>query len=113
MSKIIRTKIKDIIYESGRTPIYEYPHSMSEEGLSLLKDKLQEEFDELLEATVSEDIVEEAADLIEIIETYTQAMGYSAEDLYKIKEGKKAKRGGFLEEFGHLLVLNSVKEKDE
>jgi predicted house-cleaning noncanonical NTP pyrophosphatase (MazG superfamily) len=111
-NKLIRSKIEDIIFENDKSPSVEYFHYTDERSKELLRSKLNEEFNELIEASISEDIVEEAADLIEIIETYVKHIGYSKEELYAIKEGKYAKRGGFLKDDLYLMRLNHVLEKD-
>ncbi len=95
-NKLIRDNIDDIINNNGKneeavTRIL----TEKEYKIELLK-KLNEEYNELLEAInsgVTEDIVEESADLIEVIRALNED---SLELVMKKLENKRNKKGGFV-----------------
>ncbi len=92
MGKLVRDRIPEIIRQQGRDPVVEY---ISGERLrQALKDKLVEEASELREA---EDIVEELADVQEVLDALIEAYGLDRGALELARADKKAKRGGFSE----------------
>jgi predicted house-cleaning noncanonical NTP pyrophosphatase (MazG superfamily) len=88
-NKIVRDKIPEIIEKSGKT--CEIEIVSDEKSLVYLEKKLQEELDEYMEIGK----LEELADLLEVIEAVALKKGSSLEEVMKIKEEKKEKRGGF------------------
>jgi predicted house-cleaning noncanonical NTP pyrophosphatase (MazG superfamily) len=87
--KLVRDNIPEKIRANGESCIF---HIASEvEYGEKLKEKLQEEVKELLEA----ESLEEMADVLEVLEAMRELNGYSEEELYKIKSNKKEKNGGF------------------
>lgn len=60
-----------------------------------LKGKLQEEVDEVLKASSDDELIEELADVIEVVESLAKANGFSMSDITVVKDIKKQKRGGF------------------
>ncbi len=99
-NKLIRDRIPEIIQNEGKDftvrtlPPKEY-------GIELRK-KLQEEIKEFMEA----DSAEEIADIFEVLEYILREKGISIEEIFKIKENKKEKRGGF----ERRLFLESVED---
>ena len=89
MGKLVRDKIPEIIKNDGKTPIIEI--LSNEDYLKELDKKLNEEVAEYQ----ADKSVEEMADILEVLFAVCEARGYSVEELLKVKEAKREKRGGF------------------
>jgi len=88
-NKLVRDRIPEIIYATGKTCITEI---ISEQDyLQMLDAKLDEELAEYHK----DQNIEELADLLEVIRAVTVARGYSLEELERVRAEKAAKRGGF------------------
>ena len=87
--KLVRDRIPEIIEGSGKTCTTRI--LPQEEYLQKLDEKLCEELGEYQESKS----LEELADLLEVMEAVVKARGYTLEQLYAIRDEKKAKRGGF------------------
>lgn len=96
MKKLVRDKVPDLIRASGREPEVE---RASGEWLRLaLKDKLVEEACELRHA---DDVVEELADVLEVLDAIVERYGVDPARLEKARSDKRERAGGFRE--GYLL----------
>lgn len=90
MSKLVRDGIPEVIRQSGREPAVS---RLSGEKLRLaLKEKLVEEALELKEA---DDIYEELADVLEVVDAVIQQYGIDRLKLEKVKNEKHERVGGF------------------
>lgn len=89
MGKLIRDKIPEIIRNDGKNPIIEI--LSNEDYLRELDKKLNEEVAEYQ----ADKSIEEMADILEVLFAVCEARGYSVEELLKVKEFKREKRGGF------------------
>lgn len=90
--KLIRDKVLDDMLKSGQEPLY---HVMEdEEYLSELKKKLIEEAYELSSASPAQ-LLEEIADLQEVIDCLVEASKSTREDISKIQSQKITKKGSF------------------
>jgi predicted house-cleaning noncanonical NTP pyrophosphatase (MazG superfamily) len=87
--KLVRDKIPDIIKASGSTPITRI--LSDEEYLEALRNKLVEEASEARDNPV----IEELADIKEVIMTISKVKGYTAEEIEQARLAKSKKRGGF------------------
>ena len=88
-NKLVRDRIPKIIEASGKTCL---TATLSDEAyLHMLDQKLNEELAEYQESKS----MEELADLIEVIAATARARGCSWEQLLRIRNQKRAKRGGF------------------
>lgn len=67
----------------------------SNEYLTELRIKLQEEMNGFLAAKSSSDAVEELADMLEVIHALAERYGASVQELERIRAEKTDKRGGF------------------
>lgn len=93
MNKLVRDKIPEIILKNGETPLY---HILDDEEYQKeLINKMMEEYTEVKNAKNREEILEECADLLEVILAYLKVYGYSLEDLNQARTLKRDKRGGF------------------
>ena len=91
MGKLVRDKIPEIIKNDGKTPIIEI--LSNEDYLKELDKKLNEEVAEYQ----ADKSIEEMADILEVLFAVCEARGHSVEELLKVKEAKREKRGGFKE----------------
>lgn len=104
-NKLIRDKIIEIIEANGEKPVY---HILNEvEYKQELVKKLTEEYQELLEA-IKEDnidaIVEESADLLEVVRAINEMKKTTFDVVLQKMEKKREKRGGF----GKQIFLEDV-----
>jgi predicted house-cleaning noncanonical NTP pyrophosphatase (MazG superfamily) len=92
MGKLVRDRIPEIMRQQGQAPVTE---TISGERLRrALKDKLVEEAEELRH---EDDITEELADVLEVIEALIEAYGLDKGAIETVKAEKKLKRGDFSE----------------
>ena len=87
--KLVRDNIPDIIRADGKTPVTRILDQ--KEYLEELDRKLQEEVAEYQ----ADKSMEELADILEVLSAICKARGYSSEDLLKVRDEKRRKRGGF------------------
>lgn len=95
-NKLIRDNIDDIINNNGKNE-HAVTRILTDEEykIELLK-KLNEEFNELicaLDSGIKEDIIEESADLIEVIRALNDD---NLEEVIRKLEDKRIKKGGFV-----------------
>lgn len=93
MGKLVRDKIPDIIRASGRTP--RVTTLAAGAYLPALHDKVREEVDELIATTTTESLVEEAADVLEVLQTIAHQYGATLADIVNAAHRKRAEAGGF------------------
>lgn len=92
-NKLVRDRIPEIITKQGltlNTRILD-----SDEYLTELRTKLQEETNEFLTAESSSEAIEELADMLEVIHALAERHGASVQELERIRAEKADKRGGF------------------
>lgn len=92
--KLIRDKIPAIIKARGGHPNTRTLQSDSEYLQYLLK-KLTEESQEAASATTDSNLVEEIADIREVIDAILQLKNVTREDLKQVQDEKRMQRGGF------------------
>ena len=95
-NKLIRDNIDDIINNNGKNELAVTRILNDEEYKVELLKKLQEEFNELvnaLDSGIKEDIIEESADLIEVIRVLNDD---NLELVMRKLEDKRNKKGGFI-----------------
>ena len=98
--KLVRDNIPNIIKQNGEEPI---TRILSKEEYKIeLEKKLLEECNEVLETN---DKIEELADLLEVIIALGKLQGKTFEDIVKVCEQKRIKRGGF----DKMIYLENVK----
>lgn len=91
-NKLVRDKIPEIIESNGEKPIIRVLND-AEYNEELIK-KLNEEYHEVIEAD-EESVIEELADMLEVMESIALLHNKTLEDILDTKEKKKIKRGGF------------------
>jgi len=90
-NKLVRDKIPEIIKNKGIVPITHIADDA--EYWQKLKEKLQEELYEFIEA----ETIEEMADILEVIDAISDYKKFDKEELQKIKNKKAYERGKFKE----------------
>lgn len=92
-NKLVRDKIPKIIEKEGFTPI---TRVLSDEEYKIeLEKKLNEEYQEVLNTSTSEERIEELADMLEIISYLAKLENKTLDDVIEKSKEKKFKRGGF------------------
>jgi predicted house-cleaning noncanonical NTP pyrophosphatase (MazG superfamily) len=93
--KLVRDQIPELIKSGGES--VSANRVDSDELLGLLKQKMMEETDELVKAQNSDSMLEELADLYEVIMGILSSLGYDVTNLEDKAQEKRARRGGFQE----------------
>lgn len=106
-NKLVRDKIPQIIKDDNRKPITRV--LSDEEYKKALNDKLLEEYNEVIVAGSSNELMEELADMIEVIRAISLAEGRELEDVIEISKVKRLKRGAFDDR----IFLERVLDSDE
>lgn len=91
--KLVRDLIPDLMAEPGSTLIVETLDHKAH--ILALKNKLKEEADEVFRATTREEVIEEIADLKEVLDALILKMAIDRNELEAIKRNKSMKKGGF------------------
>ena len=107
-NKLVRDKIPQIIEKGGS--LFRLRILSSDEYLQELRTKLREESEEYFQAEGTENILDELADMLEVIRALAKAHGASSEELEAIRVKKAEARGGFEDRVYLLDVENVVKE---
>ena len=102
--KLVRDFIPQIIEESGRTCEWRKVKDRTEH-IQRLKEKIIEETDEFIENSC----VEEAADMLEVLYTFTFLHDIEFEEVLDAAREKAEKRGGFME--GIILESTTSQKK--
>ncbi len=89
MGKLVRDKIPEIIRNDGKKPIIEI--LSDEDYLAELDNKLKEEVAEYQ----ADKSIEEMADVLEVLFAICEARGHSVDELMRVRDSKRMKRGGF------------------
>lgn len=103
-NKLVRDRIPEIIVGNGGEPFTRILDDV--EYKSELEKKLNEEYQEVLGATESNDRIEELADMVEIIDALAALEGKTLDDVIEVQKQKRLKRGGFQKK----IYLEKVEE---
>lgn len=106
-NKLVRDKIPDIIRKNDAVPIISTLNS--KRFVSELKKKLLEESNELLAAKGRDPIINELADVLEVLVSIAQAEKIAWQKVERERRQKKTKRGGF----NRRLFLKEVRQADK
>ena len=92
-NKLVRDKIPEIIENNGERPIFRI---LSDKEYKIeLEKKLLEEYNEVLKAGDAIERIEELADMLEILISLAKLENKSLQDIIKIANIKREKRGDF------------------
>ena len=92
--KLVRDNIPDIILNNGGDPIVRVVSS-NDEYFSCLKKKLLEECNEVLSSKSKSELVEELADVLEVVYSMSKYLSISKSQLETVRIDKSQKRGSF------------------
>jgi len=95
VGKLVRDGIPDIIRRSGGTPRVTVLSDAAYR--SALLDKLHEETAELAAAQTTESVLDEAADVLEVLAAIAARHGATLDTIAGRARNKRAQRGGFAE----------------
>lgn len=103
-NKLIRDRIAEIIKSNGEIPEVEVLDDA--DYAKKLDEKLLEECGELFAADNKDSIIEEMADILEVIYAKADLLGIVIDEIEKVRLEKREKRGAFKEK----LFLKSVRQ---
>ena len=106
-NKLVRDNIPDIILNNNQAPTTKILNN--EEYLHYLKLKLIEEANEANNTTSKEELTNEIADILEVIESLLNAADISYDNVMKAKDDKAKKNG----KFDKRIFLESVDDNNE
>ncbi|WP_396912029.1 nucleoside triphosphate pyrophosphohydrolase [Mycolicibacterium sp.] len=93
MAKLVRDNIPGLIRASGRRAV---TRQLDDDEFAVaLLDKLAEETAEVRSAATAEAVLEEAADVLEVLLAIVEQHGYRLSDIVAAADEKRLKRGGF------------------
>jgi len=98
--KVVRDKIPESIVERGELVTQVKIHG--EELVAALKSKLIEEAIEVMDAKSTDEIMEELADVLEVVHALAHHLKVSLKNIEEARKSKRQKRGGF--DQGKVLV---------
>lgn len=104
-NKLVRDNIPDIILKDGEIPVTRIL-SDNEYRIELYK-KLFEECNELVSAKTSDEIIEEASDVFEVLGAISKLEGSNVNNLIETANEKRSKRGGFIKK---IFLVKSIKK---
>ncbi len=95
MAKLVRDNIPEIIRKSGSKPNFFYFDKDNEQVRELLFNKLQEEVEEAVNAKDDFHLIEELADIYEVLLTICRHTGLSEDTFVDIANIKRHTNGSF------------------
>lgn len=106
-NKLVRDKIPQIIVNYKSTGKYKIAYKDSE-YIKYLQDKLVEEAIEARDSTNNKSLIEEFADILEVIDALRKIKCITKYKINKVKKSKRKKKGAFDKRF----ILKSVEVKE-
>lgn len=93
-NKLVRDNIPEIISKDGAKPVTRVLND--EEFKKELLKKLMKESQEVVEAVVDKkELIKEIGDVFEVLDSIINVFNIDAEEIKRIKQERKEKRGGF------------------
>lgn len=92
-NKLVRDKIPEMLAKNGGEPETEI--LTNKKYIDCLYKKLKEECEETVNSYSKENLMEELADLLEVMIAISKANNIDFSEIEKIRLAKKEKRGGF------------------
>ena len=103
-NKLVRDRIPEIIAKSGKA--VKFKALTEQEHEEALKDKLLEEVNEFLAAETENEIIEELADIQEVLDTISGLQMFRHQNVRDKQTSKKHEKGGFYKRY----FLESVED---
>lgn len=94
IEKLVRDNSGRVIEQRGDT-VFERILTQDNEYLALLKEKLREESTEIINAQNKSELIEEIADVLEVMYAFASLYEFTMEDVEKKRIEKQATYGGF------------------
>lgn len=105
LNKLVRDNMPSIIETQGGS--MHYSTLYQEEYIKSLNAKLIEEANEIIEANNINEIIEEIADITEVITSLMKLHNISNNDVEKVRLSKRKLKGGFDKKlFGHYILVD-------
>lgn len=93
LEKLVRDRIPEIMAETGNTvEVLTLDHKAH---INALKEKLKEEVEEVFRAKSREEIIEEIADVAEVLDALALKLSIRKSEIEEKKRNKSIKKGGF------------------
>ncbi len=92
-NKLVRNRIPEMIENNCEVPVTRVLED--KEYKEELHKKLKEEVNEVIGAETHDEIIEELADVFEVMRALVELEGSSIDEVKEIAENKRIKRGGF------------------
>ena len=105
IEKLVRDRIPEIMKKNGAEAIFRIEKHFTIQREFFLQ-KFHEELEELKDAKNTEEIIEEAADLVELLRSFANHYGKTWNEVENVRRRKNKKRGGFKE----FLIWRKPKE---
>jgi predicted house-cleaning noncanonical NTP pyrophosphatase (MazG superfamily) len=93
VNKLIRDNMPEILVH--RAIEIDWHTLTTQEHIHALKNKIIEEADEVAQATSRQELIEELADLQEVIDALLAMHGITKENFSQVQDAKRTLRGGF------------------
>lgn len=90
--RVVRDRIPDLVKEAGHD--VKFRRLEDDERPRFLKQKVANEAKELLAADMGDE-KEEVADVLEALEAFIRSRGFDRDELRRVKDAKRKRRGGF------------------
>ena len=95
MNKLVRDKAIAAMTKNGCTHIEHYTLDDNEDYLSALAEKMVEELEEVFDAESREEMIEELADIEEVLGAFKELVEIKQSEVDAIRKKKKEEKGGF------------------
>lgn len=104
--RLVRDRIPELVKQAGHDVTFR--QLTPEERPRFLKQKVANEAKELVAADIGQE-KEEVSDLLEVLEAFITARGFSRDELRRVKGHKKQQRGGFSQGF----IVEATSQPDD
>lgn len=97
LNKLVRDKSIELLKQRGCTHVESYTLDDNDEFVGALAEKIVEELEEVFDAESREAMVEELADIEEVLASFKELVEISQEEIDLVREKKRSERGGYSE----------------
>lgn len=97
MNKLVRDKSVELLKKRGCVNVEHYTLDDNEDFLSALAEKMVEELEEVFDSESREEMIEELADIEEVLAAFKDLVEISQAEVDVIRKKKKAEKGGYSE----------------